>query len=143
MPTFQAPPGHMGRLWLLGRLELAARGVTLLEEKLRLPVERRKVLQRRVDRTRQDWHDACREADAWRLRAGLLGGQRAITIAAPRTPSRDHVAVGHDDRCALPRRCAVRVSARRRRRSSRGDPAAICGTRLRTFNGRRGSASGQ
>ena len=32
----QVPPGRMGRLWVLGRLELAERGVSLLEEKLRL-----------------------------------------------------------------------------------------------------------
>lgn len=84
MPTLQRPPGRMGRLWLLSRLELAERGVSLLEEKLRLLGDRRDVLRRRVDETGRDWRAACREADAWGLRAALLGGRRAIALATPR-----------------------------------------------------------
>ena len=79
----QVPPGRMGRLWVLGRLELAERGVSLLEEKLRLLGNQRDLLQRRADETRRLWCDACREADIWQLRASLLGGQRAIALATP------------------------------------------------------------
>ena len=78
------PPGRMGRLWLLSRLELVERGVSLLEEKLRLLSERRKELQRHADDASRDWHRASREADQWGLRAALLGGQRAISLAASR-----------------------------------------------------------
>ena len=79
----QVPPGRMGRLWVLSRLELAERGVSLLEEKLRLLGNRREALQRRADETRRQWHDACREADMWGVRAALLGGQVAIALATP------------------------------------------------------------
>jgi V/A-type H+/Na+-transporting ATPase subunit D len=83
MPTLQTPPGRMGRLWLMSRLELAERGVTLLEEKLRLLAQRRDMLRDRVDSTRRAWHAACHEADVWQLRALLLGGDRAVTLATP------------------------------------------------------------
>lgn len=83
MPTLQTPPGRMGRLWLMGRLELAERGVTLLEEKLRLLASRRDGLKARVEVTRSAWDTACREADVWYLRALMLGGQGAITLATP------------------------------------------------------------
>ncbi|HME47837.1 V-type ATP synthase subunit D [Mycobacterium sp.] len=73
----------MGRRWLIDRLELAERGVTLLEEKLQLLSSLRDRLQRRVDETRRDWQSSCREADTWGLRATLLGGQRAVELAAP------------------------------------------------------------
>jgi V/A-type H+/Na+-transporting ATPase subunit D len=85
MSPLQLPPGRMGRLWLLGRLELAERGVTVLEEKLRLLDEQRQLLQDRADQSKREWHDACCRADMWGLRATLLGGQRAITLATPRT----------------------------------------------------------
>jgi len=78
------PPGRMGRLWLLSRLELAERGVSLLEEKLRLLAERRDELHRRAEDARRDWYGACRQADDWGLRAALSGGQRAISLAVPR-----------------------------------------------------------
>lgn len=83
MPTLQTPPGRMGRLWLTDRLELAERGVSILEQKLRLLAERRDVLRARVEQSRRDWHAACRRADRWGLRAVLLGGDRAIDLAAP------------------------------------------------------------
>ncbi|MBX7431082.1 V-type ATP synthase subunit D [Mycobacterium sp. Y57] len=83
MPTLQTPPGRMGRLWLMSRLELAERGVTLLEEKLHLLAGHRDELRDRVASTRRVWRDACREADVWQLRATLLGGERAITLATP------------------------------------------------------------
>ena len=83
MSMLRVPPGRMGRLWVLSRLELAERGVSLLEEKLRLLGHRREALRRRADETRRQWHDACREADMWGVRAALLGGQRAIALATP------------------------------------------------------------
>jgi V/A-type H+-transporting ATPase subunit D len=84
MTTPHVPPGRMGKLWLLSRLELAERGVSLLEEKLRLLGERRDELYRRAEDARRDWYCACREADSWGLRAVLSGGQRAISLAVPR-----------------------------------------------------------
>ena len=83
MAALQVPPGRMGRRWLIDRLELAERSVTLLEEKLQLLSSLRDRLQRRVDETRRDWNRSCREADTWGLRATLLGGQRAVELAAP------------------------------------------------------------
>ncbi len=81
MAALTRPPGRMGRLWLLDRLDLAERGVTLLEQKLHLLTMLQEELQRNAEQSRNDWQQACREADLWGLRAVLLGGLNAIDLA--------------------------------------------------------------
>lgn len=81
MAISRVPPGRMGRLWLLSRLELAERAVTLLEEKLRVLNELHGVLSHRAAQTRRDWHEAGRAADTWGVRATLLGGRSALDMA--------------------------------------------------------------
>ncbi len=81
MAMSAVPPGRMGRLWLLSRLELAERAVSLLEEKLHLLSELHGVLLRRAAQTRRDWEEAWQAADMWGVRATLLGGQRTLEMA--------------------------------------------------------------
>ncbi len=76
------PPGRAGRLWLTRRLAVARRGADLLDRKLQ-------VLQRELDRRRnsasraaEEWERRQADADSWLLRAALLGGERAIRLAA-------------------------------------------------------------
>ena len=82
-PVGRVPPGRAGRLWLTHRLDVATRGADQLERKvqiLSLEVAR----QRRVaDERRRDWEKACRDAETWALRAGLVSGQDAVRHAAP------------------------------------------------------------
>ena len=87
MAALSRPPGRMGRLWVLNRLDLAERGVTLLEQKLHLLTALQEELQRRAEQSRHDWQQACREADMWGLRAVLLGGQNAIDLAVTTAPA--------------------------------------------------------
>ena len=79
------PPGRAGRLWLTRRLAVARRGADLLDRKLQ-------VLQRELDRRRdsasraaEEWERCQADADSWLLRAALLGGERAIRLAAADT----------------------------------------------------------
>ena len=87
MAALSRPPGRMGRLWVLNRLDLAERGVTLLEQKLHLLTALQEELQRKAEQSRHDWQQACREADMWGLRAVLLGGQNAIDLAVTTAPA--------------------------------------------------------
>ncbi|MGO9156413.1 V-type ATP synthase subunit D, partial [Mycobacterium sp.] len=87
MAPLSRPPGRMGRLWVLNRLDLAERGVTLLEQKLHLLTALQEELQRKAEQSRHDWQQACREADMWGLRAMLLGGQNAIDLAVTTAPA--------------------------------------------------------
>lgn len=87
MAALSRPPGRMGRLWVLNRLDLAERGVTLLEQKLHLLTALQEELQRRAEQSRHDWQQACREADMWGLRAVLLGGHNAIELAVTTAPA--------------------------------------------------------
>lgn len=84
MAISRVPPGRMGRLWLVSRLELAERAVSLLEEKLRVLSELHADLAHRAAQTRQDWHEAARAADIWGVRTTLLGGRRALEMATTR-----------------------------------------------------------
>lgn len=79
---FRVPPGRAGRLWLRRRLGIARRAGDLLDRKLR-------IMRGELDRLRDaeaaaatEWDRARAEAEQWLLRATLLGGQRAIRLAA-------------------------------------------------------------
>jgi len=81
------PPGRAGRVWLLHRLRTAERGVELMHGKLRvLEVEQRRYRER-SDRSAAEWERACRDAEAWFLRAALLSGRQSIDTAAPAEPA--------------------------------------------------------
>lgn len=77
MTALRIPPGRAGRVWLRRRLDLAERGVALLDRKLALlePEARRLAVLR--DDTAREWEAACARARTWQLRAALLGGRRA------------------------------------------------------------------
>ncbi len=87
MATLSVPPGRMGRLWVLDRLDLAERGVTLLEQKLHSLIALQEELQGKAEQSRHDWRQACREADMRGLRAVLLGGHNAIEMAVTTAPA--------------------------------------------------------
>jgi len=79
------PPGRAGRLWLQRRLAVARRGADLLDRKLQ-------VLRRELDQRRgweasaaAEWQRRQADADSWLLRAALLGGERAVRLAAADT----------------------------------------------------------
>jgi V/A-type H+-transporting ATPase subunit D len=79
------PPGRAGRLWLTRRLAVAWRGADLLDRKLQ-------VLRRELDGRHDsaavaaaEWERRRADADSWLLRAALLGGERAIRLAAADT----------------------------------------------------------
>ncbi|GAB2467317.1 V-type ATP synthase subunit D [Streptosporangium sandarakinum] len=80
--TPKVPPGRAGRLWLRRRLATLRRGLTVLDRKRRILRLERDRLADVAARTGADWEAACREADAWLLRASLLAGHRAIRLAA-------------------------------------------------------------
>lgn len=81
------PPGRAGRLWLRGRLQIAERGLDLLDRKLRILRGEQERLALLAQRTGDDFQRACTEAETWLLRAALLGGQRALRLAADGQPA--------------------------------------------------------
>ena len=87
MSTIRVPPGRAGRLWLRARLDVAERGVSLLEQKVRILGDERRRLRALTEDTGRDWERACLKARTWTLRATLLGGQRSIQHATPDNPA--------------------------------------------------------
>jgi V/A-type H+/Na+-transporting ATPase subunit D len=78
----RVPPGRAGRLWLQRRLGVARRGADLLDRKLRIMRGELGRLRDAEAQAASQWDHAHAEAEQWLLRASLLGGQRAIRLAA-------------------------------------------------------------
>jgi vacuolar-type H+-ATPase subunit D/Vma8 len=76
---------------LRARLATARRGADLLHRKLRVLQPEQCRHHREAERTAAEWAACCRDADAWLLRAALLGGRRAIAAAVPEQPARIEV----------------------------------------------------
>lgn len=76
------PPGRAGRLSLTARLETARRGAGLLDRKLRLLRDELARRQSAAELAAERWDRCQADAQRWLLRAGLLGGQHAIRLAA-------------------------------------------------------------
>jgi V/A-type H+-transporting ATPase subunit D len=81
------PPGRAGRQWLRHRLDTARRGVDLLERKLQILRSERDRFRLLADHTGAAWRDRSGEAEAWLLRAAVLGGQREIRLATGALPA--------------------------------------------------------
>lgn len=81
-PRLAVPPGRAGRLWLVRRLETARTGAGLLDRKLRLLQAELTRLQAVAELTARRWDSCQDDAQVQLLRAALLGGQRAIQLAA-------------------------------------------------------------
>ncbi|MGX4688057.1 V-type ATP synthase subunit D [Streptomyces sp. JNUCC 63] len=78
-----AAPGRAERLRLRHSLHTALRGADLMERKLRLLLERERALTRRADEAGRILRERLTEADTWLVRGVLIGGERALTEAAP------------------------------------------------------------
>jgi V/A-type H+-transporting ATPase subunit D len=86
-PKLAVPPGRAGRIWLVRRLETARRGADLLDRKLRILQGELARLQAAAEETAAQWDQAAADARTWLLRAALLGGERAIQLAADGQPA--------------------------------------------------------
>jgi V/A-type H+-transporting ATPase subunit D len=80
-PSSGVPPGRAGRLWLRRRLAAAEHAADLLDRKLRILRAEQDRLHALARCTGAEWQASCAAADEWLLRAGLLGGRRALRLA--------------------------------------------------------------
>ncbi len=80
-PKLAVPPGRAGRIWLVRRLDTARRGADLLDRKLRILQGELTLWQATAEETAVAWDRSQADAQAWLLRAALLGGERAIRLA--------------------------------------------------------------
>ena len=92
-PRLSVPPGRAGRLWLDRRLAAARRGADLLDRKLRILQAELGELRVAAERTGRRWRELSAEADRLLLIAALLGGQRAVRLAAG--PGQAQVHIGY------------------------------------------------
>lgn len=81
------PPGRAGLMWLQHRLLLADRAASRLDQKLRLLRTEQVAFALLRERSGQAWEQACRDAEAWLLRAALVGGQEGVRAPAGQPPA--------------------------------------------------------
>ena len=91
----RVPPGRAGRIRLLRRLGTAQRAGSMLDHKLQILRQDQERLALLTQQTGEDWTRACATADHWLLRAGLLGGRRAVRLATDGQPAQ--IAIGWID----------------------------------------------
>lgn len=76
------PPGRSARPWLLHRLEVAARGIDVLEQKVQALVGEQRRLRTHAERTRDAWAQASRTAERWVLRTRAIGGAQQLELVS-------------------------------------------------------------
>ena len=81
------PPGRAGLMWLHHRLGLAHRAASRLDQKLKILRTEQAAFALLLERSGLAWEQACRDAEAWLLRAALLGGQDGIRPPTGQPPA--------------------------------------------------------
>lgn len=83
------PPGRAGRLWIEHRLDVAARGVDLLDKKRRVLLQEHRRLRVRAKETGEAWARAATELVLWADRAAVMAGEEKLAMIASRQPPAD------------------------------------------------------
>ena len=81
------PPGRAGLMWLQHRLGLAHRAASRLDQKLKILRTEQAAFALLLERSGLAWEQASRDAEAWLLRAAMLGGQDGIRPPAGQPPA--------------------------------------------------------
>jgi V/A-type H+-transporting ATPase subunit D len=89
----RAPPGRAGRLWLVRRLEVARRGVEVLDQKRQTLLREQQRLAETLAHSAGEWELKAREAAAWNERALAIAGERRLRLAAAPVAARCSVEV--------------------------------------------------
>ncbi len=84
--SLRVPPGHSGRMWLLRRLEVASRGVGLLERKQRVLAAAERDLRNELAEAERNWREAGEQAKVWLGRAALVDGANRVRRLAAYVP---------------------------------------------------------
>jgi V/A-type H+/Na+-transporting ATPase subunit D len=80
--ALRIPPGRAGRIWLVARLEIAARGAELLDRKRQALLRKQRRLLSELQDARLAWTAAARDVGLWTARAAILDGSRRFELLA-------------------------------------------------------------
>jgi V/A-type H+-transporting ATPase subunit D len=93
MMPLRAPPGRAGRLWLVRRLEIARRGVDVLDQKRQTLLREQQRLSEVLASATRTWELKAREAGEWNDRSLAIAGERRLRLAAVHVAGRCEVEV--------------------------------------------------
>jgi V/A-type H+-transporting ATPase subunit D len=72
--ALRIPPGRAGRLWLVARLEIAARGAALLDRKRQALLREQQRLRAELREAQLAWNAAADDVDRWAARSAIVDG---------------------------------------------------------------------
>jgi V/A-type H+-transporting ATPase subunit D len=79
--AIRVPPGRAGRLWLERRLEVARRGLEVLDQKRQTLLREQQRLSAELAETDQAWERQARKAAEWNDRSAAIAGARRLRLA--------------------------------------------------------------
>jgi len=91
--ALRIPPGRAGRTWLVGRLEIARRGVELLDRKRQVLLQEQRRTSAELADARRAWLEAAAQVRLWTARAELLDGAARLELLARHVDGRAEVEV--------------------------------------------------
>lgn len=89
----RAPPGRAGRLWLAQRLDVARRGVEVLDQKRQTLLREQQRLTGVLAAATLEWESKACAATEWNDRALAIAGERRLRLAGSPTFGRCEVSV--------------------------------------------------
>jgi V/A-type H+/Na+-transporting ATPase subunit D len=78
--ALRIPPGRAGRIWLVGRLEIARRGAELLDRKRQALLREQTRVRAEAADAQRAWHEAAAQAALWSDRAAMLDGADRLEL---------------------------------------------------------------
>jgi len=106
------PPGRAGRIWLERRLEVARRGVDVLDHKRQTLLREQQRLAGRLAATAAEWERCATAARAWNDRALAIAGARRIRLGSLHRGGPAQVQIGWQKTLGTPLPADATVSER-------------------------------
>lgn len=80
--AIRVPPGRAGRLWLVRRIDVARRGLDVLDQKRQTLLGEQQRLSATLAEAGEAWERKAREAATWNDRAAAIAGARRVRSAS-------------------------------------------------------------
>ena len=80
--ALRIPPGRAGRIWLLARLEIAARGAALLDRKRQVLLREQQRLRTELQDAQLTWSAAAANVERWTVRSAIVDGSGRLGMLA-------------------------------------------------------------
>lgn len=129
--ALRIPPGRAGRISLLARLEIAARGAALLDRKRQVLLREQQRLRTELRGAQHAWNAAAEDVKRWTVRAAIVDGSKRVGMLARHAHGHAQVELSWSNLMGPWQQCATRSRNAPKRRSQPSSPES-CGACARS-----------